>query len=113
MFKIEFMVDDRKLPNALRSLASLGAYDVKSVPVVGAEPTKNGAAKSNGNGTSTEVVLAGLKGKHKGTIVTSDFIIQLLVAAGLSASGLGHVRNKLVEIGKLKMVGKGKYEVRK
>jgi hypothetical protein len=51
MFKVTFMVDDRKLGNSLRALAGLAAEQPQAQPVVNAT-VKNGKVRQTTEGTN-------------------------------------------------------------
>src|SRR5262245_22761096 len=51
MFKIEALVEDKRVGDALRALAGIARGVPVATPMVNAEPQKNGSMKAKTNGT--------------------------------------------------------------
>lgn len=102
MFKVSFMVEDRKLAETLRPLASK-AFNMEVVPVnVDAPPRK--ASASNGTAHDGKRDWSAFPLPKKGTEFNRDVLVGLIEQFGLSAASIYHVRSKLVELGRIKKV---------
>lgn len=112
MFHIDCFCEDKHVGAVLRSLASVGAYNVKALPATDAA-VKGGKVSSTrveGLGKSASVVANALNGHTE--ISTLD-IKAVLRRAGLSENNYGNVRNELIEKKVLKAKSRGLFEVRK
>lgn len=111
MFRISCMVDDKRLPDTLRALAALGAYDVEPVPVVNAKPKGTTVAQENDGNLAdrfhANLVKNGLKG------FTTAGLKQWLTGHGLNASSATYIIQQLVKLKLVKSTSRGNYEVKK
>lgn len=106
MFKIELFCDDKRLPTILRSLASLGALNVTSVPVANAEQ-RNGKVRQQSNEeglTPSEAAI--YTSAPKGHPFKPKDAASWLANAGFSRSSTSSVLCQLVKAKRLKRTGK-------
>jgi hypothetical protein len=105
MFRIEFFVDDKRLGNALRSLAGVAIGDPKVQPVVnGVE--KAGKVVAEGDGSTVSLWIAFVE---KNQLASTKFKAITLKAftksIGRSPTSYGHFRNELIKAGVLRKAG--------
>ena len=115
MFKITYMVDDKRLPDMLRSCSG-HVYNLEVVPVTNAEPVKGKT-----NGTSAPRVREA-NGNHKDYIgrigwtaghqFRSKDLAAVLPGLGMNKSSAWYVIATGIKDKTVKRVGVGLYEVR-
>ena len=100
MFKIEGLVDDKRLAEVLHLLAGR-VYNVSAVPIHNAEKTANGQVKAK-HGSITEVVLDHIKQHKLKQFTTSDIGDALIAAGWKSRSAANYALDTLRKRGLLK-----------
>lgn len=110
--KVEFMIDDRKLGTALRTLASLGAFEVRPVPVAGATIARGRAVADGPPKLSplARVVMSHIQ-KYKLETISSKEIVATLKRGGMSGTSANEACKKLMAAGILRRIRAGRYEV--
>lgn len=114
MFRVEFFVDDKRLPSALRSLAGVATGEPKVQPVVNAT-VKAGRVAAANSGEVCELFLAYAK-KHKLTTFGAGELRGFAKSIGRAENAYGYIRNDLFKCGAIRKIGKGatmKYAVKK
>lgn len=115
MFRITCMVDDKKLPHAIRALAACGAYDVTPQPVENAKKTRGGVVAVTQTGTAADQFLA-YCAKEKTRRFTQAIVREWLRTLGksdISSYVIGQLKKRkaIVRVGDAG--NKAQYEVKK
>jgi len=112
MFHIDCFCEDKHVGLILRTLASVGAYNVNAKPAPDAALSggKVRSKRIEGLNKGASAVASSLNGASE---VTTEEIKAILHKAGLAESSYGHVRNELVAKKILKQKSKGHFEVRR
>lgn len=100
MFRISYLVDDKHLATALRSLTGI-ARDLQVVPVVNAEPTKQRRVQALTDGHGYEILVDAMRKKGM-TEITGPQAKSMMSEIGLTRSSYSHhlneaVRNRLMK----------------
>lgn len=115
MFKITYLVDDKRLPDMLRSCSG-SVFNLEVVPVSGAEPVKPAKA----NGTSAPRVQEANDGEKnfcrelglaKGRQFRLKDVKQLMPRAGYKPLSAWYAITHEMKAKRVKRVGVGLYEV--
>ena len=107
MFRIEFFVDDKKLPTAMHALVGISHGPPTVTPVVNAVATGNGLA-ARVNGDSIQRVAEYLKRYKKGTLISAgEHGVDMMKALGLSPDSKTYMLSKAAKAGLLRKTGKG------
>jgi len=106
MFRVEFFCDDKRLAEALRSLAGVAIGDPKAQPVTNGE-NKNGAVVALDDGNVAMAFVRYAK-THKLTSPVAEDFRDFCRYLGKSQTSYMYYRKKLIELGALKRRGKGK-----
>jgi hypothetical protein len=105
MFRIEFFVDDKKLPAALHALMGVSHGAPTVTPVANAIKTKNGlAAASNGSGLDRFIAALG---KHKGEKINAARAREIMREAGCNPESISYYLKGAREAGALRKAGTG------
>lgn len=105
MFHISFLVDDKYVTKVLRDVVGI-AHDLKAVPVVNAEMTKNGiAAKTSGAGD--ELLFSELI-KRRITEFTGSQAKEMVRELGKATASYSHYLSTLKKHGYIKDHGRVK-----
>jgi hypothetical protein len=105
MFRIEFFVDDKKLPAALLALVGIAHGQPNVMPVVNVKKKGNGlVAQTEGSGTDRFIeAVKKLKGK---TVAASD-LKAMMQPIGLAPKSYSYVLKSALEAKVMKKTGKG------
>lgn len=101
MFRIEFFCDDKRVGEVLRLIGTVGAYDVKAVPVVNAEKQTNGTVKARINGGVVEMLSDYIK-SHKLKTITPDHMRDFQRSIGRAPGGYSHALALAMKVGLLR-----------
>jgi len=107
MFKVECIVEDKKLAEVLRVLASVKAADVRSVPVVNAVMSGGKLQAKTLSGSNPSIVWEEIK---KLKDVSADQIHEVMRSNGIVAGNFNTVVKKLIDKKLLKRTGRGKFK---
>ena len=99
MFRVTFMVEDKRLAYALWALTNVAVGKPDVEPVVNVKKTRNGVAQATG-GTLLEMFKAHLEA-DKPKVIDAKYVKQWMQGAGLNPTSHGHVlklaqRTKLI-----------------
>ena len=109
MFKIQFLVNDKKLSSTLQSLGT-GVYNLEVQPVVNAT-TKKGKVKAKTEGSASELLRAFMI-EHQIGVINNKEIKAALKQLGKSPNSYLYVIKQSIKDGWLvKTKGKGVYGV--
>jgi len=106
MFRVVFFVDDRKLGDAVRSLAGLAIGNPEVQPVVNAEKGANGTLKALTGGTVAEQFIAYLRKTKAHEVRVSD-AQAFLKSIGRSKGSATYMLMECVKAHVLSRRGKG------
>jgi len=106
MFRVSFFVDDRKLSEALRSLAGVAIGSPEAQPVVNAEKGANGTLKAATDGTITAQFIAHIR-QHKLHEVRCKDAQAFLRSIGRSKASATYMLQECVKAHALTRRGKG------
>lgn len=107
VFKIEFFVDRKKLPDALESLVGIAHGLPSVVPVVNVKKKTNGALVAQAQGSGTERFLEALKA-HKGQTVNASDLKAMMQPIGLAPKSYSYVLSAALKGKVMKRTGTGK-----
>lgn len=107
MFRVEFFVDDKKLPDALRALTGVarGKPDVQLVINVEESPKRNGELRPATSGKLIDIFAAWIRKAHKSALTPKD-VQAWLRSHGKSVLSASYLTKEAVRAGILKRHGK-------
>jgi len=105
MFRIDFFVDDRKLPAALLALVGIAHGAPNVVPVVNVRKKGNGLAAKT-EGSSMDRFAAELKSLKGKSLAAAD-VQQMMKPLGLSHKSYSYMLKNAITAKLLKKTGKG------
>jgi len=105
MFRVSFLVDDKKLPYALWALTTIAVGKPDVDPIINVKKTRNGVAQATG-GTLLEMFAAQLK-KDKPKQFNARYVKDWMRDAGLNPTSHGHVLKEAKRTKLIRKLGKG------
>ena len=111
MFRIEFMCEDRHLPPILHALSGR-ALNLNAIPVVNAEPTKQGSVKARTTGDIVDLLVKYIK-DNKIQQLSSKDIKNFATKNGKSPDSYSYIVRQATNAGLIKRISAGQYELRK
>jgi len=106
MFRVSFYVDDRKLADALRSLAGTAYGQPEVQPVINAEKATNGTLVARTDGSIAAQFIEHMR-KNKLANVNAAIAKDFLKANGRSPQSATYLLTQCVKLHALKRSGKG------
>ena len=109
MFKLEIVVDDKRLAQAMTALSGPGFYDLNVAHLRNAEP-KGKQLREKGEGTAIEIVTGFLR-KHLNSMGANVTTKQIVAGANCPYSSVMFALKMLVKGKSLTRVERGEYTI--
>jgi len=97
MFKLDFMTEDKELVKLMHSLSEFKILNLSVVPVANAAVKKGKAVQKHEGGTMVDVVAAAIAKQGAGKGMTSNEIMDIVIANGGNAKSRSYFLGALVK----------------